>query len=313
MTGDVRRHDTPGSAEADAEARAQEALTRLPPKLRDSLAWLFSRWPGRILIRCAETCGRIQVFDRAMTIAAQFFTSVFPILILLATWAQARDAKRLSDAVDLPSQTRSVVGDALQGANAAAFGVVGAVFVLVSATSLSRALIRAFAAIWELPRPKTNLGSAWRWVSVVLVLALGLIVVSALRDSVKVIPPRQLWPVALSFTFDFLISLFVPWVLLCGLVQMRRLVPGALTFSLIMSVVRPASAHWLPRALETSADRYGSIGVAFTYLAWLYVASLCFLGAALIGQAIAADHGQLGAWIRRDDARAVGAEGYPDE
>ncbi len=86
MTDDVSRPDVSESAEADAEARAQEALTRLPPKLRDALAWLFSRWPGRILVRSAETCGRIQVFDRAMTIAAQFFTSVFPILILLATW-----------------------------------------------------------------------------------------------------------------------------------------------------------------------------------------------------------------------------------
>ncbi len=43
----------------------------------------------------------------------------------------------MSDAVDLPSETQSVLGDALQGANAAAFGVAGAVFVLVSATSLS--------------------------------------------------------------------------------------------------------------------------------------------------------------------------------
>ena len=110
MTDDVSRQDVSESAEADAEARAQAALTRLPPKLRDALAWLFSRWPGRILVRSAETCGRIQVFDRAMTIAAQFFTSVFPILILLATWTHARDVKRVSDAVDLPSETQSVLG-----------------------------------------------------------------------------------------------------------------------------------------------------------------------------------------------------------
>jgi membrane protein len=81
----------------------------------------------------------------------------------------------------------------------------------------------------------------------------------------------------------------------------RSLVPGGLVFALVMEVVRPASAAWLPRALESSAERYGSIGVAFTYLAGLYVMSLCFLGAAVIGQAITSDPGGLGRWIRRDD------------
>ena len=70
--------------------------------------------------------------------------------------------------------------------------------------------------------------------------------------------------------------------------------PGALLFALLMLAVRPATAAWLPRALETSADRYGSIGVAFTYLAWLYVASLFLLAAALVGQVIATDVGRLG-------------------
>ena len=62
--------------------------------------------------------------------------------------------------------------------------------------------------------------------------------------------------------------------------------------------MRPASAFWLPRALETSADRYGAIGVAFTYLAWLYVAALCFIATAVIGQVVATDRGRLGAWVR---------------
>jgi uncharacterized BrkB/YihY/UPF0761 family membrane protein len=51
---------------------------------------------------------------------------------------------------------------------------------------------------------------------------------------------------------------------------------------------------WLPRALEVSADRYGSIGVAFTYLAWLYVVSFCVLLTAVFGEVIAVDRGWLG-------------------
>ncbi len=76
------------------------------------------------------------------------------------------------------------------------------------------------------------------------------------------------------------------------------LVPGALLFALLTITVRPAIQAWLPGARETSADRYGSISVAFTYLTWLCVASFCFLATALVGQVIATDHGNLGRRIR---------------
>ena len=97
---------------------------------------------------------------------------------------------------------------------------------------------------------------------------------------------------------DVAVAAFVPWALLAGAVRARLLVPGALLFALLMITVRPATQAWLPGALEASADRYGSIGVAFTYLAWLYVASFCFLATALVGQVIATDHGPLGRRVR---------------
>ena len=70
-----------------------------------------------------------------------------------------------------------------------------------------------------------------------------------------------------------------------------------------MFTVRPATAAWLPHALEVSADRYGPIGVAFTYLAWLYIASFCFLATAVVGQVIATDRGGLG--TNRGEIRPV--------
>ena len=292
--------DAAGTAEAEdvAKARAEAALNRLPPRLRRAVAWLLSRWPGRILIRGATACIRVDIFDRSMTIAAQFFSSVFPILILFASWANAGDSGEVADAVDMPAESRSVLDDAVRGAGTAAFGIVGSLIVLVSATSLSRALTRALAVTWELPRPRSRLGSAWRWLAAVIVLALSLIVVRALSEPAGGLPPPHVWQWAVAFTCDFAVALFVPWVLLSGVVQRRLLAPGALLFALVMLVVRPASAAWLPRALEESANLYGSIGVAFTYLAWLYVASFCFLATAVVGQVIATDRGSIGRWIQ---------------
>jgi membrane protein len=287
----------PGSAEAAARAAAEAALGRLPPGLRRSVARLLSRWPGRIVFRSAASCIRIEIFDRSMTIAAQFFTSVFPILILIATWVGASDTSRLAEAINLPEQSRSVLGEAARSSEAATFGIVGALIVFASATSLSRALTRAYAAIWHLPRPRSSLRSAWRWLAVVVSLALSLIVVRALSGFAAAVPPGNVWQRVVALACDLAIAVFVPWLLLSGAVRLRSLVPGALIFGLVMLAVRPASAVWLPHALEVSADRYGSIGVAFTYLAWLYVVAFCVLLTAVLGQVIAEDRGWLGRWI----------------
>ncbi|HEX6148254.1 YhjD/YihY/BrkB family envelope integrity protein [Nocardioides sp.] len=281
-----------------AAERVEAVLRRLPPRLRVPLTRILSRWLGRTLIRATDAFLRLEVFDRAMTIAAQFFTSVLPILILAATWASAGDSSRISDILGMPDQSRSVIDEAVQGADTAAFGIAGTLLVLISATSLSRALTRAFAAIWRVPRPRTGLRSAWRWFAVVVVLTLAVIFGNSLSQQASVLPPREIWPIAVSVLGDVVVATFVPWVLLSGGVAARRLFPGAALFAVVMLAVRPASDVWLPRALDVSADRYGSIGLAFTYLAWLYVVSLVFIASAVLGQVIASDAGRLGAWVR---------------
>ena len=165
-----------------------------------------ARWPGCSTGGPDGSCSRappglvrIEVFDRSMTIAAQFFSSILPILILLAAWEANSD--RLADAIDLPEESRSVIEGAIQGGDAA-FGIVGTLFVLASATSLSRALTRAFATIWFLPRPRSSLRSAWRWLAVILVLALSLVVARTASQSLELLPPRELWPRVLSASLD---------------------------------------------------------------------------------------------------------------
>jgi len=285
-----------------SRASAEAAIGRLPPRLGRVLTRLLSSWPGRIVIHGVTAFVRLDMFDRSMTIAAQFFTSVFPILILFMTWADGRDTDKLADALNLPDETRSVLEDAIHGAGGAAFGVAGTLFVLASTTSLSRALTRSFVAVWAIPKPRAGLGSVWRWLAVVLVLALSLVVVQAASQPVHLLPPRELLPLVGSLALDAAVALFVPWVLLSGAVHPRLLSVGALLFALLMLAVRPATAAWLPHALQVSADRYGPIGVAFTYLACLYVASFCFLATAVLGQVIATDRGRIGQLIRGTDS-----------
>lgn len=275
-----------------------ESPSRLSGHLRSSRDRLTGTWPGRVVLRTIAGAGRLEVFDRAMAVAAQLFTSVFPILIMLSAWTGRQHSQWIADATDMPDETRQVLDQALTQPGASAFGVLGALVVLVSATSLARVLTRAMATVWELPRPRPDLHSVWRWVAVVLTLALSGIVVHTISGYLADIPPRRTWSMLVPFTIDIGIMVLVPWLLLAGQVHARRLVPGGVAYALVMLVIRPVSGALMPRLLEDSADRYGTIGVSFTYITWLYVVAFVTLACALLGQAIAVDEGRFGALVR---------------
>ena len=260
--------------------------------------WL-SNWPGRVALGSLAGFGRLDLFDRAMALAARLFTALFPILIMLSVWVGQSTSQRIADAVSMPSVSQDVLDQALDESGNATFGIAGSLFVLVSATSLSRALTRSMATIWRLSRPKTQLTNAWRWLAVVMALALLAVVTRSLGQFTDPIPLSNVWTLVMTFGLDVAVAAFIPWLLLANQVPVRRLIPGGVAFALAMLVVRPASTAYLPGALEESADQYGTIGVAFTYLAWLYVVSFVFLAATIIGNVIAEDQGGLGQFIRR--------------
>src|SRR4051794_28508226 len=281
----------------DRQATVDAALRHLPARMRPTLDRLLAQWPGRVLWGTVAAFVRVELFDRSMAIAAQFFTAVFPTVIMLGSLLDGLQGEIAKD-VSLPNQSKQLLEDAFHSTNTAAFGVVGALIVLASATSLSRALTRAYAATWMLPRPQTHLRSAWRWLAVVLVFALAIVMVPLLKRFASDIPPATFWQVVSALVIDTALAVFVPWILLSGRISLRNLAPGGLLFATVMAFVRPASAIWLPRALETSADHYGTFGVAFTYLAWLYVVSWCLLTTAAVGEVVTTDPGWFGQLLR---------------
>src|SRR5262245_3418475 len=283
---------------ADTPVLPPVPLDRLPRRLRPVVERALRHWLGRFVLGCMATSRRIELFDRSMTIAAQIFTSVLPILIALASWFGRDSADVIARTASVPPETQGLLDEVLASPGATTtFGVIGVLVVLISATSLSRALTRACAALWDLPRPTSKLAAAWRWVAVVLALALSLVAARQLHTFSERLPPPGFWDTAVGFATDVAIALFVPLVLLAGAVPVRRLLPWAVTFAAVMVFVRPLSTFYLPHALDASAERYGSIGVAFTYLAWLYVVSFIFLTSGVVGKVVAMDEGRFGAWI----------------
>jgi membrane protein len=273
-------------------------VARTPSRLRPAVVWLMGSWLGRCLFRIAARFISLEMFDRSMTVAAQVFTSVFPILIMGAAWLGSQYTDDIADAVELPPETRTVMEEALGSSSGSAFGIAGTAIVLISATSLSRALTRTFAAIWDLPRPKAGLVHVWRWLGAVLLLAVFVVLVRWVAQLTRSWSGAGTLSWIVPLTLDTFLAVLLPRILLSRQIPVRLLVPGGLIFGLVMLLLRPAISAFLPHALEVSADRYGTIGVAFTYIAWLYVLAFCFLVAALVGQVIATDPGRLGQWLR---------------
>ncbi len=275
------------------------AVAKLPEWLRNWLRWAMERWLGRVGLRIAASLQRIQIFDRSMTIAAQLFTSVFPIIIMgAAIFGADATSDVAADAIKLPGETAEVMEDVVSSGGIGTFGLIGILVVLVSATSLSRALTRAYDAVWQHGRTRTKATQAWRWLAAVFVLAVAVVLTRTLVAYLEPIPPHDFWSTAGYLAVQVAIASFIPWLLMAGRVQLRWLLPGAVLYAVVMVIAQPISAHFLPLALETSASRYGSIGVAFTYLTWLYIVSWVMLGCAVLGQVITTDEGSLGRFLR---------------
>jgi membrane protein len=241
---------------------------------------------------------RVQIFDRSMTLAAQAFTSIFPILLLLGTVVGPRTSARVADLADLPEASQELLDESLRGSGVGAFGVVGAVAVLISATSLSRALGRAYGHVWDLPRAPGGPKMTLRWLAAVVALSVFLIGTRLLGWVTDRLPPSELSSAVLLSLADLGIAVLVPWLVLRGAVPPRLLLPGGCLFALVMLALRPAASVLLPRAMDVSVERYGTIGLAFTYVSWLYVLSFTLLGTAVVGQVLARDSGAVGRFVR---------------
>ena len=295
-------------------------LDRLSPRVMSVLVWLMDRWPGRVALRVATGLRRIQVFDRAMTIAAQLFTSVFPIIIMgAAIFGADQVSSAVSSIGSLPQDTQDLLDEVTTGGDTATFGVLGILVVLVSATSLSRAMIRAYDAVWMNGRTRTRLTQAWRWFVAVIGLALAVAVTQKLVSLLEPLPPRDWWATLLVACVNIGIATLVPWLLLAGRVPMRWLVPGALLFAVGMLLAHPVSTRYLSTAIEVSASRFGAIGVAFTYLTYLYAVAWWLLATAVVGQVVTTDEGSLGQLVRgrpqegKPEAPAPTLQSRPDD
>jgi membrane protein len=255
---------------------------------------LADRLPAEVLRMITTTIRDfrdLEVLDRAMTLAAQAFTSIFPLIIAIAAVRPGQSdslGDDLADILSSPEASRRVLEQALPGEprTIGAFGLLGLLIVLVSATSFSRALARMYARIWQVTPPR-RLRGAWRWVAALTAIATALVVLGLLQRLWQHVPYDNLLDALSSFALSTVIWVWAPWVLLGGQVAWRRLLPGGVLMGVGTGLISIGTDVYLPRALTSAARQYGALGIAFTYISWLFVVMTVLIGTTLVGAVIA--------------------------
>ena len=133
----------------------EPALARVPARIRPAATKLSGSWPGRTLRRIAARFGALELFDRSMTLAAELFTAIFPILISAMEGARSVPPRLLDVSHSYGSNERQLWADVVipytvpyavtgikQGITGALVGTIIAELFL-NATGVGDLLIRA--------------------------------------------------------------------------------------------------------------------------------------------------------------------------
>jgi membrane protein len=249
----------------------------------------------RVVTRTAGGLQDVEPFDRGMTLAAQAFTSLFPLIIAVAALLPDSGgslADRFADTFGIPDSSRAVIEQALPAHpdTRGAFGLIGVLIVVVSATSFSRALARMYGKVWGVTPPGWTGG--WRWVAALFGVALAAVTLRALYllSSGLYATVGQL---LLTLVVNSVLWTWAPWLLLAGQVPWRRLLPGGLIMGVCTVGTSIAGGIYLPRALVSASQQFGALGIAFTYIGWLFVVAFVLVCSTVLGAVLARDESRL--------------------
>jgi membrane protein len=275
--------------------RAQDTLLRAQRRSPPSLV--------RFALAIVHHMQRLEPFDRAMTLAAQAFTSIFPVVIvtfsLLPHDNSGRLGSRVAQALALPEATRSALSGAFpeDPEQATTFGVLSLLIVLLSATSFSRALTRMYAKAWSVRGPGWR--SPWRWIAVIVAMTSCTVALNIAQGWARGSVGWTVAALLLTCVTNTVLWTWVPSVLLAAEVPWRLLAPGGALMGTATVVMFLASKVYMPSALRYADSHFGELGVAFTCIGWLFALAFVLIVATVVGAVVAREPGPASRFLAR--------------
>jgi membrane protein len=290
--GDARAASGPGAEEGDGggTGRGDAADDDKPSAIRARVDAVGRRVPalGKALAvqrRFSELRGN----NLAAAVTFQAFVSLFPLLLVIVAVVGFVSAGSSGDIAGSVVGELGLTGDAARAVRDAvaaaedsrrAASIVGLAGLLWSGLGLVNALQFAYNQVWQVEerglRDKA-VGIGWL-LGAVLIMVGASAVTTVLRWLPDVLAPVGM---VAALLVNFVLWLWTAKVLPNRDVGWRALVPGAILGAVGLEILKVVGAYYVPRAVASSSQLYGSLGVVFAVLAWLL-----FFGRLLVYSAV---------------------------
>jgi membrane protein len=272
-------------------AQTQARVTRM----REQALSLAPRAPGYAHAHGAFDRDRRQGGGLlAGALAFRLFGALLPLALLIAvilghaTTVDSDAPREAGEAFGIAPALLQSIGDSAKLSTGTRWSVaLFAVFALLwSAISAARAIRAVHSLAWE-----GGIGRFRRPVPAALMLlaalaALLFVIVVAAKARADLGTAGLLISIA-AFAAFAAIWLGVAWLLPHGDAGWTDLVPGALLVALGVQVIHLGTVLFIADKVERASQTYGSLGVAFTILLWLYVISRVIVASAMLNAALA--------------------------
>jgi membrane protein len=260
---------------AHPPARPQPVAAPEAPSLLDRIA---TRLPFlKPLAAVQRRYGDVGGNQLAAAFTLQGFLSIFPLILVaiaalgfVAAGSHTDVAGRLVDQLGLKGESAKMLTDTVAAAERSrkAASLVGFLGLLWSGLGLVGALQFAFNGVWQVnERGLKDKVLGLFWLGGAAVLFVG----GAAATTALLWLPGFLAPVGVLVTFAVSLGLWL-WtlrVLPNTKLPWRRLLPGALLGAIGLEILKAAGAYYVPKAVASSSQLYGSLGIVFAVLAWL--------------------------------------------
>ena len=264
-----------------------DARDRLIDAAGGDITDLARRLADSFLGRCVRRFIDMTGIDRSMVLASQAFTSMIPLLILVAAWAPSGDEDVIADSIikkfHLEGDAASAVTQ-LFAVPESATGTVStfsALLLLISGTSFTRRFQRMYRAAYE--ERKAGIRSGVYSTLGLIVMLVEVFVLYGVRALVTYLPLSWLFTLPFALITGVILWISIPYLLLNRQVHWRRLVFGGVVASIATAAYSVASTIYMPETLERYTREFGLFGVTIALIGWLLAIAFILVGAAAVG------------------------------
>ncbi len=247
--------------------------------MRRKLDALGERWPRfGVVLQVFDRYGEVKGNALAASITLQAFISLFPLLLVAIAIvgfvsAEGVDiAASVARGLGLQGEAAQAITDAVSAAEDSrkVASVVGLAGLAWAGLGLVDAVKHGFNQVWQVrPRGMKDrlVGAAW------LAGAAAIMAIGAGATALVGLLPGWFAPLGtvLGLGVNFCLWIWTSKLVPNRDVGWRGLVPGAILGAIGLEALKVVGGFYVPRLVANSSALYGSIGVIFAVLAWLYL------------------------------------------